>query len=368
MLPVKKYVPPVFFHPGLTLKSKLEEMGMSIKEFAVRVSLPIEVIENIISCKEAITASIALAFERITHIPTHMWVEKQKSYEAYLSRKAQADQLEADYAWTKQFPLSQMRTNGWIIYGSSAQSKVEALLSFFQMSTIQAWQDYYLNKCVSVAFRISLKDSQNPYAISAWLREGEIQASRIETTTPFSPTQCRSIIPQLKTLCYEQPSDFAVQLQQLCASVGVKVVYTQSLQKAPINGATRWLNSFPVIQMTDRHKKNDIFWFTFFHELGHILLHGENNIFLEDSVYSQSVISQESEADKFASDTLLSSDAEQEIISLGDFSPKALRGYAKRFNVHPGIIVGRLQHKKVIPYSRDNSLIVPIELFSQKSY
>ena len=122
----------------------------------------------------------------------------------------------------------------------------------------------------------------------------------------------------MKSLCAEQPADFAVALQHLCAKAGVKLVYTPCLPKAPINGSTRWINDVPCIQMTGRHKRNDIFWFTFFHELGHILLHGKKDIFLEDVEYADKQREKEEEADAFSSRILLSQTEENEISGQGD--------------------------------------------------
>ena len=242
------------------------------------------------------------------------------------------------------------------------EEKVKALLSFFQVSTEKAWEDYYLNQQLKVAFRISLNNTKEPHAISAWLRQGEIQAAE-KKVCEYSEKALREAIPAMKSLCAEHPTDFAAVLQELCAKAGVKLVYTPCLPKAPINGSTRWINDVPCIQMTGRHKRNDIFWFTFFHELGHILLHGKKDIFLEDIEYADKQKEKEEEADAFSSRTLLSQAEENEIIRQGDFSADTIRYYADKFGVHPGIIVGRLQHKKVIPFTAHSTLIEKIELF-----
>lgn len=228
--------------------------------------------------------------------------------------------------------------------------------------TEKAWDDYYLNQQLEVAFRISLTGIKESHAISAWLRQGEIQAAE-EEVSEFSEKALREAIPTMKKLCAKQPADFAQALQEECAKAGIKLVYTPCLPKAPINGSTRWINDVPCIQMTGRHKRNDVFWFTFFHELGHILLHGKNDIFLEDIEYADKQKEKEKEADDFASRTLLSQAEENEIIRKGDFSAGSIRSYAEKFNVHPGIIVGRLQHKKVIPFKSLSNFIEKIELY-----
>lgn len=363
MATLKKFVPPVEFHPGITLSEKLKEMGMSVKEFAVRTSKPEKTIFAVIGGKSSVTSDMAVAFESVTKIPAHFWLNMQRGYDEYIARQKREEQLSSAYEWARSFPLAKMMELGWIPVVKTSEDKVKALLSFFQVSTEKAWEDYYLNQQLKVAFRISLTGTKEPHAISAWLRQGEIQAAEMEVNE-FSEKALREAIPAMKELCARQPADFAQVLQEECAKVGVKLVYTPCLPKAPINGSTRWINDVPCIQMTGRHKRNDIFWFTFFHELGHILLHGKKDIFLEDIEYADKQKEKEEEADALSSRILLSQAEENEIIKNGDFSADSIRNYAEKFNVHPGIIVGRLQHEKIISFTTHSNLIEKIELFN----
>ncbi len=305
MANLKKFVPPVEFHPGVTLSEKLKEMGMSVKEFAVRTSKPEKTIFAIIAGKSSVTSDMAVAFESVTKIPAHFWLNIQSGYDEYVARKKREEQISSAYEWASAFPLAKMMEYSWIAEVKTDEEKVKALLSFFQVSTEKAWEDYYLNQQLKVAFRISLSSTKEPHAISAWLRQGEIQASEIDADE-FSEKALREAIPAMKELCAEHPYDFAQTLQKICAQAGVKLVYTPCLPKAPLNGATRWINDVPCIQMTDKYKQKDVFWFTFFHELGHILLHGKKDIFLEDIEYADKQNEKEKEADDFSSRTLLS--------------------------------------------------------------
>lgn len=88
-------------------------------------------------------------------------------------------------------------------------------MSFFQVSTEKAWEDYYMNQQLKVAFRISLNNIKEPHAISAWLRRGEIQAAEMNVSE-FSEKTLREAIPAMKELCAKQPADFAKTLQEIC--------------------------------------------------------------------------------------------------------------------------------------------------------
>jgi Zn-dependent peptidase ImmA (M78 family) len=158
----------------------------------------------------------------------------------------------------------------------------------------------------------------------------------------------------------KHPKGFFNQLRGICLEAGVKVVHTPCINKAPISGSTRWLNDTPFIQLTGRYNRNDSFWFTFFHEAGHILLHGKKDIFLEKVEYSDKDMVKEKEADEFAVKWTLAEHEEAMILAAAPLSKETIKRFAKEFNTHPAIIIGRLQHKKLISYSLGREYFEPV--------
>ena len=354
----------VVFHPGVTLEEKLLEMGMSIKEFAIRTSKPEKTIIAVIRGRSSITTEMAVSFENVTMIPASFWLRKQLSYDEYVVRKNREAAVAASAEWMKKFPVAEMVKRGWLNTASSIEEKVQALFSFFAISTEKAWNDYYINQELKLAFRISLVHAKDPHAMSAWLRRGEIQAANISLNEQFDEKKLRSTLPRMKQLMVDDIEGFFPKLQELCAECGVKLVSTQCLPKAPINGATRWINDTPIVQLSNRYKRYDIFWFNFFHEIGHILLHGKKDIFLEHAGCVENDLVKEQEADRFASNILLTSNDEQEILKSHDYSVECIKRAASRYGTHPAIIVGRLQHCNAIDYWQDQSLLKSICLDS----
>ena len=354
----------VVFHPGVTLEEKLLEMGMSIKEFAIRTSKPEKTIIAVIRGRSSITTEMAVSFENVTMIPASFWLRKQLSYDEYVVRKNREAAAVASAEWMKKFPVAEMLKRGWLNTASSIEEKVQALFSFFAISTEKAWNDYYINQELKLAFRISLVHAKDPHAMSAWLRRGEIQAANISLNEQFDEKKLRSTLPRMKQLMVDDIEGFFPKLQELCAECGVKLVSTQCLPMAPISGATRWINDTPIVQLSNRYKRYDIFWFNFFHEIGHILLHGKKDIFLEHAGCVENDLVKEQEADRFASNILLTSNDEQEILKSHDYSVEGIKRAASRYGTHPAIIVGRLQHCNAIDYWQDQSLLKSICLDS----
>lgn len=361
MANLNQYFPQSVSHPGDTLEEKLVEMNMGPKEFAVRTGKPEKTIIAVIKGESGITADMAVLFESVTKIPAHFWLNNQRAYDEFVAREKREEMIAQFVEWARKFPLSSMIKKGWLAASSNIEEKTTALLSFFSISSPEAWQNYYFNQVLKVEFRISLANTKEPYAISAWLRKGELQTAEMESPS-YSEKKFREILPNIKTLMATQPTDFFKRLQELCLEAGVKVVYTPCLPKAPINGSTRWLNDTPLIQLTDRYKWNDVFWFTFFHEAGHILLHGKKEIFLENIDYSDKISRKEIEADNFAVRWTFTEEEEKEVVEAETLNIEDICKFAKRFNTHPAIIVGRLQHKKILPYTVGRELIVAIEL------
>jgi len=338
------------FHPGETLAEKLEEMNMGAKEFAVRTGKPEKTITAILNGTSAITPDMAVLFEDVLHIPARFWLKRQYEYDEYVAREKRVKVIELAKDWARAFPYAEMAKLGWVIPTNKIEEKVTALFKYFQLGSAESWENYFYGQQLKVAFRISLHNTKSAHALSAWIRQGEIQANNIEAPNFDKQLLLKQLI-KIKSLMARHPLDFFVQLQSLCLEAGVKLIYTPCIKQAPISGATRWVNDSPVIQMSGRYNQNDRFWFTFFHEVGHIVLHGKKDIFLEDIAYSDYDKQKEKEADDFAIKWTFSEEQEQEVLSNNMLTVEDVLSYAQKFETHPAIIIGRLQKKQLIPYT-----------------
>jgi len=294
-----QYFPQSVPHPGETLAEKLEEMKMGPKEFALRTGKPEKTIIAIVKGKSSITSDMAVQFEYVTKIPAKLWMNHQQGYDEYLSRKKRQKVVQEAAGWVEKFPLAEMIKKGWLPPSATIEEKTMEMLAFFGFASHTAWEDYYFHQQLKVAFRISLSQTNESYAVSAWLRKGELQAAELEAKE-YSEKKFKDALTELKSIMVNPPTDFFNPLQLICLEAGVKVVHVPCLNNAPIYGSTRWLNDTPFIQVSDFDQRNDRFWFTFFHEAGHILLHGKKEVFLENLDYANKDLEKEQEADAFA--------------------------------------------------------------------
>jgi len=347
-----EYNPERVSHPGETLKETLASIGMSQKELAERMGRPIKTINEIVKGKTWIMPETALQLETVLGVPANFWMSRQNQHDESIARSEQTENLERYVDWLKLFPLKQMKSAFGLPLLDDKVEQVRQLLTFFGVASPKQWEDYWFT--VSVSYRKSNVFKTQRESLSAWLRQGELEAQRIRCEE-FDESMFRDALDEIRLLTRENIEAFEPTMKKLCAESGVAHILTQELPKTRICGATRWLGSKKaMIQQSLRYKTNDQFWFTFFHEAGHVLLHGKENLFVDLVNGSKGKL--EAEANRFAGNFLIPRKQFNEFVSHQDFSRSSAKQFAKTIGIAPGIVVGRLQHDRIIAFSELNDL------------
>ncbi len=203
----------------------------------------------------------------------------------------------------------------------------------------------------------------SPEAIASWLRLGERAATRTHCT-PFHRATLEKTIGKIRAMTDQPPEQFQKALHKHLSSSGVALVFCQHLPSTGIHGATFWMGpDKAVVMMTNRYKWADIFWFSLFHELGHVLLHGRSRVVLEGEDGDPHHIKRENQANRYAADTLIPADAYKVFIDNGSYYPEDMQDFAHRLGVAPGIVVGRLQNDGILEPSWHNDLRIRFQSF-----
>jgi HTH-type transcriptional regulator / antitoxin HigA len=349
--------------PGDTIQEHIDFIGMSQVELAERMGRPKEKINDVIKGREPISTTTAFQLEKVLGIPAGFWINREKDYRKELFELQQQVEHEKEKEWLDAFPIKEMRKFGWLPDTRAKHVLVDSLLKFFCVASADEWERIYIDEEVSVAFRVSLAHTKSPHAISAWLRKGEIQAKEIDIAE-FDKKKFKQALEEIKELAFLMPVDFTRELQKICAECGVAVVFTPNLPKAPISGSTRWFHNKPIIQLSGRFRTNDHFWFTFFHEAAHIILHGKKDIFLENVEGTEIDQHKEEEANAYAAKILLNENELKEIIDAAPYTEDKIFEFAEKFRTPAGVIIGRLQYLKLIPFSIGNGFRQKINLFN----
>ncbi|HLI58575.1 MAG TPA: HigA family addiction module antitoxin [Solirubrobacteraceae bacterium] len=329
--------------PGEILSEVLEERGMSQSELARRMGRPIKTINEIANGKAAITPETAIQLDLALGISAAFWNNLEASYRAHLAWERADEELATHATWAAEFPIRDLVKHDLINVGDTKASKVAAVLRFFQVSTPEAWEKNWT--AAAAAYRRSEAFEASPQASAAWLRWGEIVAAEIQTD-PFDAEHFRTVLAEIREMTKRDFALIRQRIVDLCASAGVALVITPEFAGTHVSGAARWLTpDKAIIQLSLRHKTDDQFWFSFFHEAGHLLDKKKTDHLDADParVEAEDVASDEAAANRFARDTLIAPDLYMEFVAVGDFSEPAIRSFARKLNLAPGILVGRLQ-------------------------
>jgi HTH-type transcriptional regulator/antitoxin HigA len=348
-----QYIPDYVIPPGETLLEALEERGMTQAELSERTGRKKKTINEIVKGKAPITPETALQLERVLSIPARFWNNLEKNYREDLARIEDEERLSRDVEWLENFPLREIFKKAWVEKAADQVQQVKNMLGFFGVASPEQWQEIWMGE--AVAYRKSPSFESNPGALAVWLRKGELVAQQT-ACAPFDKTAFRTALEEIRTLTTEPPETFQPELARKCAGAGVAVAFVPELPGTHVSGATRWLTSTKaLIQLSLRHKSDDHLWFTFFHEAGHILLHGKTDLFIDDETVTGI---KEDQANKFAADALIPPSPYRRFkTTLGTrISKKTIRSFSQEIGIAPGILVGRLQHDGLLPQSHCNDL------------
>jgi addiction module HigA family antidote len=340
----RPYEPDVAVAPGATIRDVIEAKGMTQQELADRMSRPANKVNEILQGKRAITVETALELELVLGWPASFWLEREKNYQLAKARLAAEAEFQGQAKRLKEFPVPEMIKLGWIRKMPTPVAQVRELLAFFGVTSFDRLEK---PSVLAPAFRKARKEAC-PYAQAAWLRQGMLQADRIDTA-PFSAPGLRGGLPELRALTVTPPEQFQGPLVERCGAHGVAVVFVPHLSKTYVCGAAYWMGDKAVVQLSRRFGTDDQFWFSFFHELGHILLHGKREAFLDS--FEGGDGGQEQEANDFACRVLIPEADYRRLRALNFREEGVIQEFAKEIGVAPGIVVGRLQHDRLLPFS-----------------
>jgi len=337
--------------PGATLLESIAALGMDQKELSQRTGFTEKHISQIIQGKASISPDAAIRFERVTGVPAHFWSALETKYREHLARLDSRRELEAGLDWLKSIPVKELVKRGAIPEIEEPVSILENVLQMFGVASVSAWNTGWSKP--EFAFRKSSHHPQKDGALATWLRLGEIDAAQRECR-PFEAKIFRANLERIRPLTSLDPAKFIPRMIDLCAQGGVALSLIPEIKGAPVSGAAKWLSSTKgLICLNLRGKFNDRFWFTFFHEAGHILNDSKREVFVDVDYRDDP---KEVAANQFACHLLIPPRFERELPGLK--SRAAVLEFAQRIGVHPGVVVGRLQRDGILPYSHLNALKV----------
>lgn len=343
--------------PGEIIKEELDSRGWTQGDFAEITGKPLQAINEIIAGKKAITPETAVLFSEAFGTSPEFWLNLEASYRLDLlyQEKHKARLVSRRAKLYSRAPVKELIKRGWIKAAKSIDQLELEVCSFLGIPNPDT------PVTVGVNFRKSQVGTIDNPALMAWVKKAEIEAKKISCAA-FELAKLKQAMKGLNVL--SSNDDDVRHIPEKLRELGIRLVFVSHLPQTRVDGAAFWLNKkSPVVALSLRMDRVDNFWFTLMHELVHILETSKDNVRYVDS----NIIEPESEAEKginqVAGDLLIPADRFRDFVNRTKpyFSRSAVVSFAQGLDIHPAIVVGRLQYENLIPYTNLRNLISKVK-------
>lgn len=344
-------------HPGEIIIDYIQYYGWTQREFAERTGLHENTISKIIKGEDRITPEIAERFARVFGMKASFFMNLQVLYDESLPRQIRAEEVEKEKEILKKLSYPEMVKLGWLPKTIKIEEKLKNLYGFFGIASLSNLLKVGVG---AIAFRKKETDGFSPETLALWLRKGELECLNLEIPE-FDKKKLENNLDKIRNLTLRPFDEIKKELKEILLECGVILSYTPKLKNSCVSGASRWHGKNILVQISDSGKKEDIFWFTLFHELGHVLKHLSNKkkisfVDLENEEENQYEI----EADAFAKEILIPNSLYQDFIKT-KFSEIDIENFSQEIGVNTGILVGRLCKEGLMDFAQGSRFRRKIE-------
>jgi plasmid maintenance system antidote protein VapI len=337
--------------PGDTIRNALAHHSLPSAALGTALGLDDDELQALLTGELAINQLIANGLAFALGSTPGFWLSRETNYRVRVEGRRSTDAVADFNQFFQALPLKDMREFGWLRDLDTVPLETAAM-RFFEDAP-GSWARAGSQMAEAVRFRTSNAHETNPAAVAAWLRRGALQA-RVLECAPWSPAQLEAALPIIRALTrIKAPEAFFPKLVDICRACGVAVVFVPTPRGCRASGATHFDGDRAIIQLSFRYRSDDHFWFTVFHEIGHLLLHPETPLFVEGQDYEGA--EEEKQANRFAAEKLVPSEMAPALACVKrDF--KSIMRLARDVGVSPGIVVGQMQNQNLVRHDQFNFL------------
>jgi HTH-type transcriptional regulator/antitoxin HigA len=341
--------------PGEYLRQVLDKRGWTQADLASILGRDVNGISDIVTGKRSITIETARGLADAFETTVELWLNLEQSYRLSLLKGTDANVARRARLYSLA-PITEMIRRGWIEPSNSPDILESQLLRFYGCNSL----DEITQQPIHAARKSTSYSSELTPAQRAWLARAKQLAGPVYAAK-FMTKNVPDAVSQLQRLLHE-PREIR-HIPRILAEAGIRLVIVQPLTNTRIDGACLWVGDSPVIALSMRFDRIDSFWFTLFHELDHCYKPFTSLDSDMDSVQAGSdKPKEEREADEFAQMHLVRKEALDNFIARKSpiYSSTDIIAFAKTMKVHPGIVVGQLQYRRELNWSKFRKLLVSV--------
>jgi len=334
-------------HPGETLKEFIEDRNMSQKELAIRCGVSEKHVSTVLNGKKDISPSFAKKLEYALGIDAIFWMNLQANYDKDIIKYEELHEItDEEISVLKELKeiLITYKEEKFISDNLTKIDEVMELRRIFKISNL-----LNIPKLQHMgAYRLkNEKVIVNPYVMFAWEKYCEL-IDKNENENELNIEKLRGSIPLIKSIMFHEPQNIISEITKVLKECGIRFHLVKFYKGAPVQGYIKHNESNGIsLFITIRGSFADIFWFTLFHEISHILNGDAKNSFID---YDDMQASIEDKANETAAEILISKRSFEAFVERGDFSIEAIKKLAKDNDVQVFVCLGRLMKNEIIKW------------------
>lgn len=355
---MKSNIPAEVFSPGEFLREEIEARDWSQVELAQIIGKTPAFVNEILTAKRGITPETAQALSDALGTSPQLWLNLESSYRLSLTSGHDKSIARRAKVYAKA-PVNEMMKRGWISRYEDVDDLEKEVIQFFELSSIDD------TPSLLAAARKSTSYEETTVSQLAWFYRAKQIATGMAVDGAYRKELLSASLGEIRALA-TAPEEIR-HLPGLLSRIGIRLVIVEHLPKTKVDGAAFWLSETePVVVLSLRYDRIDAFWHTLTHELahiycGHALIIDSNLVGSERMRFSEKP-EIEQLADKMACGFLI---PQQELDSfIGRvrplYSKVRINQFANKIKIHPGIIVGQLQHREEIGFRHSRDMLVKV--------
>lgn len=337
-----EYNDKIAFHPGYYIKEIVEESGLTQEDFAKRLDTTPKNLSLLIRGEQKLSIDIAMKLSRMIGTSVSYWLNLQNAYDTLIAEFKSNEELAIERIVFKSLGYGYFREHFNLPdLPRKTDEQIVEVRNFLNVSTLAV----LMKKDMAVNFRSA---------------PGELTESNIIKANTMVQIAMNIVLgieaPKFNKSLFEKATAYALTLtkehdtfypliKEAFRKAGVILVILPNISGSKINGATKKVGNNVMLMVNDRRLNSDTFWFTLFHEIGHVM-NGDYGISFDSESGEQEEI-----ADKYAEDMLIPRDEYQLFIAANKFDVQSICRFAEEINRDTGIVIGRLLNDGKVHYN-----------------
>ncbi|MDP8209739.1 MAG: ImmA/IrrE family metallo-endopeptidase [Candidatus Stygibacter australis] len=323
--------------PIAAIKFRMEQMNLNQMDLVPYIGNK-SVVSNILTGKRPLTLKMIRSLNKGLKIPLEVLAQEESIN--YINQPL-------DINWEK-FPIKAMFEKAREVFFPDVNASYQQIknnVEHYLRDLIEPFTELASGKPLCRQ-NLRMSDRSNNYALAAWVAGCRRIADEEILNSNYKPENKSKIINQLKALTkFDSGPKLALELLQ---KEGIHVIILSHLPRTYLDGAVfPAKDGNPVIALTLRYDRIDNFWFTLFHELGHVFLHlnsDDDKACYLDDLEMIADIEEEKSADLFASENLIQDEYLEKASLLTNYSTEKVIDFANKYDIHPSIVAGRIRY------------------------